>query len=182
MRTLTCFVVLGSLVLAADPPRKTSEDGQGKSQMPAADTVTGSPAEARTALTPADAVKAGAKKVVTIEFGVGSATFLNDDQRAYGSGPVPTVVLQWDGSLTDGGSVFVLVTGTAVSWHVQQAKGGARADSDPPYPSLRELEEFSKQIKGRGIRVTGRLQSINLPGSVNYQLVLDDPENFKIIK
>jgi hypothetical protein len=183
MRTLTCLVVLGGLVFTADPPRKDSEDGRDISQ-PVADPAGSPPDETRAVLAPADAVKVGAKKVVTVEFSVGSANFLLDNQRAYGTGPVPTVVLQWDGTLADGGNVFVLVNGTAVSWHVQKARGkargGARADDVPPYPSVRDLEEFCKRIKGRGVRATGRLQAIGPPWSMNYQLVLDDPDNLKM--
>jgi hypothetical protein len=136
----------------------------------------------KAALSPAEAIKQGAKQVVTVEFGVGSATFLLDKQYPYGSGPVPPIVLEWENVLTGGGRLFVLLNGQAVSKHVQGAKNNAGADEVPPYPSVRNLEEFCKQIMGRGIRATGRIQAIGPDWSMNYQLIMDDPDNFTIIK
>lgn len=138
------------------------------------------PRDAKAGLSPAEAVKQGAKKTITVEFGVGSATFLLDKQRPYGSGPVPPIVLEWDNALTDGGGFFVLLSGNAVSQHVMGAV--KPADEGSVYPSVRNLEQFCKEIKGRGIRATGRIQEIGPSWSKNYQLILDDPENFKIIK
>jgi hypothetical protein len=131
-------------------------------------------------LTPWDAVERRSKEPVIVEFGVGKAVFLTAGEGLSGIGPVPAVVLEWDNLLKGGGNFYVVLVGRAASRHV--AGAAAAADEPPPFPSGQSLGRFCQQIRGRGIRATGRAQAIGPPWSVSYQLVVDDPDHFQVIK
>jgi hypothetical protein len=135
-------------------------------------------------MTPEEAVrsfKENPMKLVTVEFGVESAGWL-DGPTAVGEDPMPPILADWDGRLSNGGKFSLLLKAKAI-----RGLKEIGIELPPAQPvGLADLERLGllcKQLKGKGVRVTGLIQA-SRPSErhTDYYIVVDDPANFRINK
>ncbi len=136
------------------------------------------------AMTPEEAVKAfqqDPKKLFTVEFGVESAGWPDGPTRV-GESPLPPIMADWNGRLSNGGKFSLVLGGKAVG---ELKDIGIELPPAQPagFADFQRLGVLCKQLAGKGVRVTGLLKA-SRPGEryTDYYILVDDPANFRVNK
>jgi hypothetical protein len=136
------------------------------------------------AMTPAEAIesfKQSPNQLVTVEFGVESAGWL-DGPIPIGEDPMPPILADWEGRLPNGGKFSLHLTAKAI-----RGLNDVEIDLPPQQPvgflDPSRLGVLSKQLNGKGVRATGLIKA-HRPGDPysDYSIVVDDPANFRVNK
>jgi hypothetical protein len=136
------------------------------------------------AMTPEEAVKSfqqNPKRPVTVEFGVESAGW-PDGPIPIDEDPLPPIIADWDGRLSDGGKFSLILTAKAV-----RGLKDIGIELPPEQPAglfdTQRLSLISKHLKGKGIHVTGFIKASHpAAGDRGYYIVVDDAGHFAVNK
>lgn len=136
------------------------------------------------ALTPVEAVtsfRQDPKKLLTVEFGVESAGWPSGP-IPIGEDQMPPIMADWDGRLPNGGKFTLLLTAKAI-----RGLKNVGVDLPPAQPvglaDIQRLDVLCKHLKGKGVRVTGRVQpSRPREAHTDYYIIVDDPAHFQVNK
>jgi hypothetical protein len=135
-----------------------------------------------TVLTPEQAVKAFRQNPqgwVLVEFGVESAGW-PDGPIPFGEDPMPPIMADWDGRLSNGGKFSLLLKPRAIRG-LKDVGVDLPSAMPPELVDLQRLSVLCKHLKGKGVRVTGFVQA-SRPNetTTDYYVVVDDPADFRI--
>jgi hypothetical protein len=135
-------------------------------------------------LTPEEAVKSfkqDPKKPATVEFGVESAGWPDGPVKA-GDDPMPPIMADWDGRLSNGGKFTLILTAKAIRGLKDIGIELPSAEPVGLFDSKR-LGLICKHLKGKGVRVTGLIRASRPEHrNTDYYIVVDDPGHFAINK